>query len=132
MQNIVFWFRNDLRLHDNEAFLEASKSGNVIPVYVFDTRYFEKNFLGFKRTGAFRTKFLIEAVEDLRKNLQAIGSDLIIRTGHADEVIAQIAADSEAAAVYASKEVTQDETTIEALLAKQIKPLNIEIELIWT
>jgi deoxyribodipyrimidine photo-lyase len=132
MQNIIFWFRNDLRLHDNETFLEASKAGNVVPVYVFDTRYFEKNFLGFKRTGAFRTKFLLEAVEDLRKNLREQGSDLIVRIGYADEIIAQIAKDLDATAVYASKEVTQDETTIEALLSKQIKPLNIDIDLIWT
>lgn len=132
MQNIIFWFRNDLRLHDNEAFVEASKAGNVIPVYVFDTRYFDKNFLGFKRTGAFRTKFLLEAVEDLRKNLRAKGSDLIVRVGRAEEIIAEIAEDVEATAVYASKEVTQDETTIEASLSKKLKPLNIEIELIWT
>ena len=132
MQNIIFWFRNDLRLHDNEAFLEASKAGNVVPVYVFDTRYFEKNFLGLKRTGIFRTKFLLEAVEDLRKNLRAKGSDLIIRVGYAEEIIAQIAKDLEAVAVYASKEVTQDETTIEALLSKKLKPQNIDIDLIWT
>ncbi len=132
MQNIIFWFRNDLRLHDNEAFLEASKAGNVIPVYVFDDRYFDKNFLGFKRTGAFRTKFLLEAVENLRKNLQEKGSDLIIRRGISEDIIAKIAKDTEAAAVYASKEVTQDETTIEASLSKILKPMNIEIELIWS
>lgn len=132
MQNIVFWFRNDLRLHDNEAFLLASEQGNVIPVYVFDTRYFEKNFLGFKRTGIFRAKFLLEAVQDLRKSLREKGSDLIVRVGRSEEIIAQIAEDSDAMAVYASKEVTQDETIIEGLLAKRIKPLNIEIELIWS
>lgn len=132
MQNIIFWFRNDLRLHDNEAFLEASKAGNVIPVYVFDQRYFDKNFLGFKRTGLFRTKFLLEAVEDLRRNLQQKGSDLIVRTGIAEDIIARIAKESDATAVYAGKEVTQDETTIEASLSKVLKPLNIEIELIWS
>ncbi|RFS15929.1 DASH family cryptochrome [Emticicia sp. C21] len=132
MQNIIFWFRNDLRLHDNEAFLEASKAGNVVPVYVFDTRYFEKNFLGLKRTGLFRTKFLLEAVEDLRKNLRDKGSELIIRIGHAEEIIAQMAEELEASAVFASKEVTQDETTIEALLSKTLKPLNIDIDLIWS
>lgn len=132
MQNIIFWFRNDLRLHDNEAFLEASKAGNVIPVYVFDQRYFDKNFLGFKRTGLFRTKFLLEAVEDLRSNLQQKGSDLIVRTGIAEDIIARIAKESDATAVYAGKEVTQDETTIEASLSKVLKPLNIEIELIWS
>ena len=132
MQNIIFWFRNDLRLHDNEAFLEATKMGNVIPTYVFDERYFDKNFLGFKRTGIFRTKFLLEAVEDLRNSLRERGSDLVIRIGRSDEIIAEMADDLQVAAVYASKEVTQEETTIEAQLSKRIKPLNIEIELIWT
>ncbi len=131
MQNIIFWFRNDLRLHDNEALLKATKAGNVIPVYVFDERQFKDTALGFKRTGAFRAKFLLEAVEDLRNNLRQIGSDLIIRVGKPEEILANMAAEWQAAAVYASKEVTQEETTVEAQLSKRIKPLNIEIELIW-
>ncbi|WP_394996372.1 DASH family cryptochrome [Emticicia sp.] len=131
MQNIIFWFRNDLRLHDNEALLKATKAGNIIPVYVFDERQFNKTALGFKRTGAFRAKFLLESVEDLRNNLRKIGSDLIIRVGKPEEILAKMADEWQAAAVYASKEVTQEETTVEAKLSKRIKPLNIEIELIW-
>ncbi len=131
MQNIIFWFRNDLRLHDNEAFVAATKVGNVIPVYIFDERQFLPTPLGFKRTGAFRTQFLIESVENLRANLQKIGSNLIVRVGKPEDILAKMAAEIKADAVYASKEVTQEETTIEANLAKRIKPLNIEIELVW-
>lgn len=131
MQNIIFWFRNDLRLHDNEALLKATKAGNVIPVYIFDERQFKETPYGFKRTGAFRAKFLLESVEDLRKNLRSIGSDLIIRVGKPEEILTKMADEWQAAAVYASKEVTQEETTVEAKLSKRIKPLNIEIELIW-
>jgi deoxyribodipyrimidine photo-lyase len=29
-QRIIYWFRNDLRLHDNEALFNASKSANEI------------------------------------------------------------------------------------------------------
>lgn len=131
MQNIIFWFRNDLRLHDNEALIKATEAGNVIPVYIFDERQFIETSLGFKRTEAFRAKFLIESVKNLKENLQKIGSDLIIRVGKPEEILAKMAANLDAAAVFASKEVTQEETTIEANLAKRIKPLNIEIELIW-
>ena len=131
MQNILFWFRNDLRLYDNEALVQATKEGNVIPIYIFDERQFIDTPLGFKRTGAFRAKFLIESVENLRKNLQKIGSDLVIRIGKPEEILAKMAADLQVAAVYASKEVTQEETTIEASLSKRLKPLNIEIELVW-
>jgi len=35
-KNVVVWFRQDLRVHDNPALHEALKHGNVLPVYVFD------------------------------------------------------------------------------------------------
>ncbi len=37
----IVWFRQDLRLHDNEALHDAISSlDEVIPVYVFDERTF--------------------------------------------------------------------------------------------
>ena len=34
----LFWFRRDLRLHDNHGLFEALKSGNpVLPLFIFDT-----------------------------------------------------------------------------------------------
>ena len=37
-KRIIYWFRNDLRLHDNEGFFKATQDAEeVIPVYVFDT-----------------------------------------------------------------------------------------------
>ena len=80
----IVWFRQDLRLHDNEALLDALKSADeVIPVYVFDPRIFKgKTKYGFPKTGSFRAKFILESVIDLRASLQAIGSDRQTRGGH--------------------------------------------------
>ena len=36
MKNILHWFRQDLRLSDNPALFEASKNGNVFPIYILD------------------------------------------------------------------------------------------------
>ncbi|MEY2829412.1 MAG: hypothetical protein RIQ33_1270, partial [Bacteroidota bacterium] len=37
MKYSIFWFRRDLRLHDNAALYHALKSGNsVIPIFIFD------------------------------------------------------------------------------------------------
>ncbi|MCB0627403.1 MAG: deoxyribodipyrimidine photo-lyase, partial [Saprospiraceae bacterium] len=37
----IVWFRQDLRVHDNEALTEALRHADeVIPVYVFDERVF--------------------------------------------------------------------------------------------
>lgn len=39
----VVWFRNDLRLHDNQALASANAEGtSVLPVYIFDPRDYGK------------------------------------------------------------------------------------------
>jgi deoxyribodipyrimidine photo-lyase len=113
VSKVLFWFRNDLRLHDNEALIKASEMADVIPVYVFDERQFKNQRQGFKKTGAFRTQFLIESVENLRQNLKKLGSNLIIRMGKPE------------------REITQEETEVEIALSKKLKPLNIDLELVW-
>ena len=34
--NKIVWFRYDLRLIDNDAFLNAIKNGNILPIFIFD------------------------------------------------------------------------------------------------
>ena len=132
-KRIVYWFRNDLRLHDNDAFSRAlTEADEVLPVFVFEPRWFvELPVIGFRKTGAFRTNFLIEAVSDLRRSLQSKGADLIIRVGDPATVLADLAEEVSAGAIYASKEVTQEETDTESDLSKHLKRLNIDLELFW-
>src|SRR5690606_40096471 len=74
---ILVWFRNDLRIHDNEILHEAVQKGDIIiPVYFFDPRYFKLNDIGFQNTGILRTLFLIDAVTQFKSTLQKIGADL--------------------------------------------------------
>ena len=40
MKTNLILFRNDLRIHDNEALSEAFRADRLIPVYVFDPRKF--------------------------------------------------------------------------------------------
>lgn len=133
MKRILYWFRNDLRLHDNEGFARAvADADEVLPVFVFDPALFaELPDLGFRKTGIYRANFLIEAVADLRRSLQAKGADLIIRIGPTARVLAELAGDIGANALYAGKEVTQEETDLESDLSKRLKPLNIDIDLFW-
>ncbi len=130
---ILYWFRNDLRLHDNEGFARAiGDAGTVLPVFIFDPKWFrELPHLGIRKTGIYRAQFLIEAVTDLRQSLRAKGSDLIIRVGNPVQTLADLAEDNDCAAIYASKEVTQEEIDVESALSKRLKPLNIDLELFW-
>ncbi len=131
MQEILFWFRNDLRLHDNEAFLQATEMGPVLPVYVIDPSIFKKTKLGFKKTGPFRAKFLLESLQDLRENLRERGADLIVRVGDPATELAKIAKERDVLFAVASKEVTQEETSLEFELSQQMKRLNIDMDLVW-
>lgn len=131
---ILYWFRNDLRLHDNPAFTAAcTEAADMLPVYIFDPQQFRKlPQTGIQKTGVFRTRFLLECVADLRASLRARGADLVIRVGDPARILADLAEDIDATAVYASKEVTSEETDVESALSKRLKPLNIDIELIWS
>jgi deoxyribodipyrimidine photo-lyase len=112
-KTILVWFRNDLRIHDNEILLEAVRKGdNVLPVYCFDPHYFQRTASGVSKTGSFRARFLLEAVADLRKNLQGYGAELIIRTGNPAEIIPQLAEEYHINEVYHHREVAYEETNI--------------------
>ncbi|ARK09489.1 DASH family cryptochrome [Fibrella sp. ES10-3-2-2] len=130
---ILYWFRNDLRLHDNPGFTAACNEAlQVLPVYILDPKQFRDiPRLGIRKTGIFRASFLLECIADLRASLRARGADLIIRVGDPARILADMAEEIDATAVYASKEVTVEETDVESALSKRLKPLNIDIELFW-
>ena len=128
----LVWFRNDLRLHDNVVLHEAiQKSQQVYPVYCFDPRQFAETEIGEPKTGPFYANFLLESVAELRHNLQKLGSDLIVRQGIPENVISQLAKETGAMAVYASKEAASDEVAVEAALERNLNTLGIELELAW-
>jgi len=112
-KTILVWFRNDLRIHDNEILLEAiRKADHVLPVYCFDPYYFTKTALGAPKTGNLRARFLLESVADLRANLRSRGAELIIRTGNPAEILPQLATEYHVSEVYHHREVAHEETDI--------------------
>src|ERR1700749_817833 len=112
-KTILVWFRNVLRIHYNEILSEAvRKADKVLPVYCFDPYYFKKNASGNPKTGNLRARFLLESVANLRKNLQKLGGDLIIRIGNPAEVLPQLAEQYQVNEVYHHREVAHEETEI--------------------
>jgi deoxyribodipyrimidine photo-lyase len=125
----IVWFRNDLRLHDNEALTEALRhTTEVYPVFVFDERVFlGRTRFGFRKTGSFRTKFIIESVHDLRMSLQALNGELYVRVGKPEEVIAQIVRETGASWVFCNRERTREEVEVQDALEKNIWALGQEV-----
>ena len=80
--NVLWWIRNDLRVHDNNTLLEAVKAvkrngcGGIVPVFCFDSRQCGKDAVTYNyeipRLSSNRAVFLSEAVWDL-KNRYVIG-----------------------------------------------------------
>lgn len=125
----ILWFRNDLRLHDNEALtLALSRSDYVIPVYIFDPRVYQANTVyGFRKTGKHRCKFLIECVRDLRENLKKRGSNLLVRVGFPEDEIAKIAEEFRTSWVFCNRERTDEEVKVQDALEKKLWALGQEL-----
>ena len=63
----------------------------MLPVYRFDPTDYENSSSGFDKTSPFRATFFSESVSDLRKNLQAKRSDLVVRIGKPKSVLVELA-----------------------------------------
>jgi len=92
----LFWFRRDLRLHDNAGFYHALKSGYpVLPVFIFD-----KNILDKLPKKDARVEFLYNTLSDLKSELEKLGSTLEVRYGNPNDIWKQLIAEKDIAAVY--------------------------------
>lgn len=110
MKTTIVWFKTDLRVHDNVVLNAALDTGNrVVPVYCIEDKHFGNTEYGFKKTGPFRAKFLLESLQDLDAQLRALGSGLIVVRGKPSAEIAKIAREHGATNVYTSEEVAPEE-----------------------
>ena len=92
----IVWFRDDLRLSDHPALHAAARTGApVICLYVFD----EPDRSRASPGGAARW-WLAQSLRALQASLHAIGSSLVLRQGPAAKIIAALARETGAEAVY--------------------------------
>lgn len=116
-KKILVWFRNDLRLHDNEMLVEAiAKADSILPVYFFDPRQFEATRYQSLKTGAVRSRFLLESVAALRQSFQKLGGDILIVNGKPEEVLPQLVQEFDITEVYHHREVASEETAVSTLV----------------
>lgn len=117
----IVWYRNDLRITDHIPLTEASKSGEVVGVYCFDPRHFEKTEYGFPKTDSIRAQFLIDSVKELRNSMRDLGSDLIVRHGKPEEVLPKIAKEVESNEIFFHGEIAPEEKAVEEALRNTIQ-----------
>lgn len=129
MKTAIVWFKTDLRLYDNEALIKAiAQSEEIIPVYCFDDAHFETTQYGFKKTGNYRAKFLLESLQDLDSSLRKMGSGLVILKGKPEVEIPKIVKEYRALKVFAKREVAFEEKQKENLVQTALFKLRCELE----
>ncbi|MEZ4986326.1 MAG: DASH family cryptochrome [Saprospiraceae bacterium] len=130
VRRAIVWFRQDLRLHDNEALHHALRMADeVLPVYVFDERVFtgRTRWFDFPKTGKYRTQFIIESVEALQESLRKLGSELIVKVGNPEEVIFDLARATKSSWVCCNRERTEEELRVQNHLEENLWKIGTEI-----
>ena len=118
--NSLVWFRNDLRVNDHHGLKQAiENSDSVVGFYCFNPDLFVENKLGFKKTDKFRAKFLIETLENLKKNLKKINITLIIKIGDSAKILSELTSEKNIKNIYLQEEWTKEESD-ELLILKNI------------
>lgn len=96
---IIVWFRQDLRLHDHAALSAAAATGApLIPLYILD----DETPGRWKAGGASRW-WLHESLKALDADLRKLGSRLVLAQGPAANVLADMAQETGARAIYWSR-----------------------------
>jgi deoxyribodipyrimidine photo-lyase len=97
----VFWFRRDLRLHDNHALYHALKSGNpVLPIFIFDTEILEK--LNDKKDA--RVFFIYTEIQKIKTELEKSGSSLFVFHDKPVDTFKKLTDEFDIQAVFANKD----------------------------
>ncbi len=128
----ILWFRNNLRLLDNPALVEAmANDAAIVPIYIFDPRHTRATKFGFKKSSYKRFVFLKETLSDLSRSLEEKGSYLIVKSGKPEEILPKLCKTYGAGAVFASQEIGSEESNVDTALVKSLEPNKIKYNLIW-
>jgi len=138
LRTVIYLFRNDLRIHDNEALQWAHRNSDlIVPLYCFDPDHFKGTWhFNFAKTGIHRGKFTLQSVEDLRQNLRKINSDLVVENVKPIESIKRIIEHCKNIScpvvnIVYQKEITYEEVNIENEIKKYCQNENIRVMEIW-
>ncbi len=101
MKICIFWYRRDLRVHDNVGLAAALASGlPVVPLFVYD-----RDILDFLPDQAdARLTFIFDEVERLARQTAAAGGTFLARYGRPVDVLEALVQELDVAAVYTNED----------------------------
>lgn len=116
---IIFWFRRDLRIHDNTGLYEAIKTDEkILPIFIFD-----KNILDELPKNDHRVTFIMQLLEDLNSEFKKHNRQLAVFYDEPENVFKKIISDHKITAVYTNNDyepyAQKRDTGIAKLLSKK-------------
>ena len=93
----IFWFRRDLRWHDNHALFRAlSESDEVLPIFVFDKFILNKLFYNDDK----RVNLIFDRLQELNNDPRIKGKTISIMYGDPTEILESLVIRHNVDAVY--------------------------------
>ena len=97
---ILFWFRRDLRFHDNAGFYNALVDADeVLPVFVFDETILDK----LPKDDA-RVDFIHQHISKMQQESEVHGSSMCVAKGNPSKLIPQWCEEHNITAVYTNED----------------------------
>ena len=116
---VAFWFRRDLRLHDNHGLHAALQSGlPVLPVFIFDTDILDQ--LTDKRDR--RVEFIHRSLFEIQQQLRQHSGSLVVRRGRPKEVWRRLLREFDIRGVFTNNDyepyAVQRDLTVRSILSE--------------
>nr|MBA3244458.1 deoxyribodipyrimidine photo-lyase [Actinomycetota bacterium] len=125
MQIAIVLFTRDLRVHDQPALAAAVETAeHVVPLFVFDPGVLER--FGVPN----RAAFLLDALRNLARSLRERGGGLVVREGEVVVETMRIAAETGAAAIFVSEDVSAYAQAREQRLRHACEEQRIELRVL--
>jgi len=128
MSTLIYWHRNDLRLHDNPALLAAARQATrLVPVYCLDPARHQPTRWGFATMSGQRERFLRETLADLLQAYAARQTNLFVIEGAPAEILPRLARGLRASAIVCEAIAAPNEEA--EVLA--LRAAGMEVQTIW-
>lgn len=117
----ILLFTKNLRLRDNESFHQIVQEDlPFLAVYIFDSEVFHQSKFGSKKCGRYRTKFLIETVQDLQRNLAQKSIPFLVKHAKTVEVFEELRQIFDIQTIFCQQEWTSEELELEQRIVQVI------------